>query len=91
VLTQALAKYPTVSEVYLCGGGARNSALLADLAARLTPRTVATTAALGIDPQWVEAAAFAWLARETLQGRPGNLPAVTGASRAAVLGAIYPG
>jgi anhydro-N-acetylmuramic acid kinase len=90
-LTQALEKYPAVSEVYLCGGGARNSALLADLSARLTPRTVATTAALGIDPLWVEAVAFAWLARETLQGRPGNLPAVTGASRATVLGAIYPG
>lgn len=89
-LTQALEKYPSVREVYLCGGGARNGALLADLSARLKPRTVATTAALGIDPQWVEAAAFAWLARETLLGRPGNLPAVTGASRPTVLGAIYP-
>ncbi len=89
-LTRTLERYPTISEVYLCGGGARNSALLADLSARLAPRLVATTAALGIDPQWVEAAAFAWLARETLHGRPGNLPAVTGARRATVLGAIYP-
>jgi anhydro-N-acetylmuramic acid kinase len=89
-LTLALEKYSTIGEVYFCGGGARNQALLDDLSARLKPRTVATTAALGLDPQWVEAAAFAWLARETLHGRPGNLPAVTGASRAAVLGAIYP-
>ncbi|MFP5414630.1 MAG: anhydro-N-acetylmuramic acid kinase [Gammaproteobacteria bacterium] len=89
-LTLALEKYSTIGEVYFCGGGARNQALLDDLSGRLKPRTVATTAALGLDPQWVEAAAFAWLARETLHGRPGNLPAVTGASWAAVLGAIYP-
>lgn len=79
----------TVAEIYLCGGGARNRALLEDLARRLRPRRVATTAALGLDPQWVEAAAFAWLARETLNGRPGNLPSVTGAQRATVLGGIY--
>jgi len=89
-LTLALEKYSAIGEVYFCGGGARNQALLDDLSVRLKPRTVATTAALGLDPQWVEAAAFAWLARETLHGRPGNLPAVTGASRATVLGAIYP-
>ncbi len=89
-LTLALENYSTFTEVYFCGGGARNQALLDDLSVRLKPRTVATTAALGLDPQWVEAAAFAWLARETLHGRSGNLPAVTGASRATVLGAIYP-
>ncbi|MGE3296942.1 MAG: anhydro-N-acetylmuramic acid kinase [Porticoccaceae bacterium] len=89
-LALALERYPTVGEVYFCGGGARNRALLDDLSARLAPRTVATTAILGLDPQRVEATAFAWLARETLCGRPGNLPAVTGARRATVLGAIYP-
>ena len=46
---------------------------------------------LGLDPDWVEAAAFAWLARETLAGRPGNAPAVTGAAGPRVLGGIYPG
>lgn len=89
-LTLALENYSTFTEAYFCGGGARNQALLDDLSVRLKPRTVATTAALGVDPQCVEATAFAWLARETLHGRPGNLPAVTGASRATVLGAIYP-
>lgn len=78
-------------EVYLCGGGAHNDALLECLQRELAPLPVATTAALGLDPDWVEAAAFAWLARQTLLHRPGNLPAVTGAARPAVLGAIYPG
>jgi anhydro-N-acetylmuramic acid kinase len=51
---------------------------------------VLTTAALGIDPDFVEAAGFAWLARQTLIGLPGNLPDVTGACGERVLGAIYP-
>jgi anhydro-N-acetylmuramic acid kinase len=77
-------------EVFVCGGGARNRALLARLAGLLPQIRVATTAALGIEPQHVEALAFAWLAREALKGRPGNLPAVTGATGPRVLGAIYP-
>jgi anhydro-N-acetylmuramic acid kinase len=77
-------------EVYLCGGGAYNAALVERLATRTAPQPLATTAALGWAPEWVEAAAFAWLARECLAGRPGNLPAVTGARGARVLGAIYP-
>ncbi len=81
---------PTAQELYLCGGGAYNAALLNRLRALLPPLVVGTTAALGLAPEWVEAVAFAWLARETLLGRPGNLPAVTGAARATVLGALYP-
>jgi len=50
---------------------------------------VSNTASLGIEPQWVEACAFAWLARQRLDGKPGNLPSVTGASRAAVLGTLH--
>jgi anhydro-N-acetylmuramic acid kinase len=76
--------------VYLCGGGARNKALLARLAALLAPRLVATTEQLGVAPEWVEALAFAWLAQRTLAREPGNLPEVTGASGPRVLGAIYP-
>ena len=60
------------------------------LAALLAPRAVATTAARGVAVEHVEALAFAWLAREALAGRPGNLPAVTGARGLRVLGAIYP-
>jgi len=51
---------------------------------------VSSTAEAGIDPDWLEAMAFAWLARQTLAGETGNLPSVTGAGRAVVLGAIYP-
>ena len=76
-------------EVLVCGGGARNAALLERLGAELGPRSVVTTAAAGVPPEQVEALAFAWLARETLAGRPGNLPAVTGADGRRVLGALY--
>lgn len=75
--------------VLVCGGGARNRALMQALAERMTPVPVEDTSAYGIAPEWVEAAAFAWLARETLAGRPGNLPAVTGASQAVVLGGTW--
>lgn len=81
---------PGAQEVYVCGGGAHNGALMQRLGARLPHLRVATTAALGIDPDWVEALAFAWLARQTLHHAPGNLPAVTGARGERVLGAIHP-
>ena len=77
-------------EVYLCGGGARNNSLRKRLAALLPDRHVALTDELGIAAESVEAAAFAWLAHRTLSGKPGNLPAVTGARGPRVLGAIYP-
>ena len=78
------------NEVLVCGGGAHNPALMAALRRRLEPRAVETTDVVGIDPDWVEASAFAWLARQTLAGLPGNLPSVTGARRPVVLGAIHP-
>ena len=76
-------------EIRICGGGAYNRHLMSRLAVRLAPARVSSTAALGVDPGAVEALAFAWLARERLAGRPGNLPAVTGARAPRVLGAIY--
>ncbi len=76
--------------LYVCGGGAHNLALLQRLADRLPGLHVETTHALGIDPDWVEALAFAWLARQTLHHAPGNLPSVTGARGERVLGAVYP-
>ena len=74
--------------VYACGGGARNAGLLAALARRLAPNRVATTAALGLDPDYVEAIAFGWFARRTLAGVPSNAPSVTGARGPRVLGGI---
>ena len=79
-----------VQELYVCGGGAHNSMLMRRIGARLPTVHVTTTAAVGIDPDWVEALAFAWLARQTLHHAPGNLPSATGARGARVLGAIYP-
>jgi anhydro-N-acetylmuramic acid kinase len=78
-----------VAEVYVCGGGAANRQLMSRLQAMLPVVSVATTAALGMDPQAVEATAFAWLARQRIREEPGNLPAVTGASGPRVLGAVY--
>lgn len=80
---------PTPTSVYICGGGAHNQALMAQLQTGLAGISLQTTQALGLDPDWVEAAAFAWLARETLAGRPGNIPVVTGAASPVVLGVIH--
>lgn len=76
-------------EVYLCGGGSHNSYLKARLETLLKPYGLGTTAELGLDPDWVEACAFAWLAARTLQGLSGNIPPVTGAAGERILGAIY--
>ena len=85
------AAQPETARVLACGGGVHNPRLLERLAARLPRMVVETTAAHGVDPDFVEAMGFAWLARETLAGRPGNLPSVTGARGPRVLGAIHPG
>jgi anhydro-N-acetylmuramic acid kinase len=77
-------------ELFICGGGVHNRALMAGLSAALPQVRVAATDALGLPADWVEAVAFAWLAQRTLRGLPGNLPAVTGAPGPRILGAIYP-
>jgi len=79
-----------VQAVFVCGGGAHNDALMSRLADRLPGRRVTRTNTIGIDADWVEALAFAWLARQTLRREPGNVPGVTGARGPRVLGAIYP-
>ena len=78
------------SEVFVCGGGVHNAELMMQLRAALANSQVNSTAVVGLDPDWVEAAAFAWLAMRNMDGLTGNLPAVTGAQRAAILGAIFP-
>ena len=89
VAAQINALSPEVSAIYVCGGGAFNGTLMTMLAARCNAR-ITTTADLGIAPQWVEAAAFAWLAHRTMFALPSVLPSVTGARIASVAGAIYP-
>ncbi len=81
---------PDTRRVLVCGGGVRNAALMARLAAYLPQAIVESTAMHGLEPDYVEAMGFAWLARETLAGRPGNLPAVTGASGRRILGTVFP-
>lgn len=76
-------------EAYVCGGGAFNDYLMSRLQTHLTDCRLATTQVLGVAPQWVEAMAFAWLAKQTMERKPGNLIAVTGASQAVILGGVY--
>jgi len=85
----SLKQLGNVDRVLLCGGGVHNKFLQQRLSLRLTC-PVETTESYGIKPDWLEAIAFAWLAKQTVEGRPGNAPSVTGASRALILGAVYP-
>lgn len=77
------------AEVYLCGGGAFNRQLRHRLQAHLPQFEISDTSRLGIEPEWVEAAAFAWLAHQTMNRQAGNLPSVTGAQKPVILGAVY--
>jgi len=81
---------PQTRRVLVCGGGAHNTKLLADFRERMPQASIESTEAHGLHPGWIEAAAFAWMARETLAGRATNQPSVTGARVATLLGGIYP-
>lgn len=83
------SRVASCDEVLVCGGGVHNPLLMQALQQRLTCPVV-STAEFGLQPDWVEGAAFAWLARQTLNGQPGNLPGVTGAAGPRILGAIHP-
>ncbi|QLE84556.1 anhydro-N-acetylmuramic acid kinase [Shewanella sp. Scap07] len=78
------------AELFICGGGAFNDELMLRLANLLPNHKILTTKDIGIAPQWVEGIAFAWLAMRHHHGLSGNLPAVTGASREAILGGLFP-
>jgi len=73
----------------VCGGGVHNPFLMNGLTKELPDCMIESTLTQGIDPDWVEAMCFAWLAKQRLDGRPSNLPSVTGARQAVVLGGIY--
>lgn len=96
-IAQALAREAAdVRRVIACGGGVHNPALMDALADALRAEVDATCVlersdAHGLDPDFVEATAFAWLARATLAGQPGNCAEVTGAAGPRVLGAVYAG
>ena len=80
---------PATSKIMACGGGVRNQYLMSRLAENMPGISVSSTEEFGLDPDWVEAAAFAWLAMSTIHQRPGNLPSVTGAAHPVVLGGVF--
>jgi anhydro-N-acetylmuramic acid kinase len=89
-IAEAVTKHaPEASEVLVCGGGVHNPLTMERLTERLRPIDVGSTSSVGFDPDWVEAATFAWLAARTMDGLPGNLPAVSGANHPVILGGIY--
>ena len=89
-ISDAIEQYAAnTQELLVCGGGVHNSALIARLNAMMAPVDIHSTGDFGLDPDWVEAAAFGWLAKRTLLGQPGNLPSVTGARQSEVLGGIF--
>lgn len=89
-ISNAIKNLPVhIHESYVCGGGAQNQYLLQRLALHLGDSRIDTTDALGIHPDWVEAVAFAWMARQTLHQQPSNHPEVTNAEKFTILGAVY--
>ena len=78
------------AEIWVCGGGAYNKHLMSRLAAWCKGSRIKSTDEIGLAPTWVEATAFAWLARQTINRLAGNIPAVTGAKSERILGGIYP-
>lgn len=78
-----------VDEVYVCGGGARNTDLMRRLYQKISPAILDSTAVLGMPPEWVEAAAFAWFADRTIKGIASNAPIVTGSAGPRVLGGVF--
>lgn len=89
-IANALKTYCSdIETCYICGGGAHNPVLMNLLQSLMADVNITTTEALGIAPDWVEATAFAWLAYKTLHQQTANVPSVTGAKKAVILGAIY--
>ncbi len=89
-IIDAIKSSMSSGEILICGGGTHNAYLMSRLRTLTNNQfIVKTTEEYGVHPDWVEAMAFAWLAFQTMQKRSGNLPSVTGAKHAAILGGIY--
>ncbi len=90
-ISESIRHYcPEAEEIYLCGGGAKNINIINNLKKYLPCCRLGLTDELGMDADWIEAIAFAWLAQQALLGKTANLPEATGASHPCILGAIYP-
>lgn len=81
-------KHMTSGNILVCGGGVHNTVLMQAMQNQ-TDCTVLSTKVFGVDPDWIEAMAFAWFAKQTLEQKPGNAPSVTGATRPVILGGVY--
>jgi anhydro-N-acetylmuramic acid kinase len=88
-IAAAVRRYAPGAALYVCGGGARNQRLLNTIGRLVAPNPVSSTAALGLDPDYVEAVAFAWFAERTMAGLTSSAGSVTGARGARILGGIY--
>jgi anhydro-N-acetylmuramic acid kinase len=88
-LADAVRQYAPGAALYVCGGGAHNLTLLNAIALLIAPNRVASTEDLGLDPDYVEAVAFAWFAKRTLEGLTSSAGSVTGAKGARILGGVY--
>ena len=88
-ILDAVRQHIVEGDILVCGGGVHNEFLMSRLTALGERFMISSTHKFGVDPDWVEAIAFAWLAKQTLAGKPGNIPAVTGAKTNSILGAIY--
>jgi anhydro-N-acetylmuramic acid kinase len=88
-LADAVRQYAPGAALYVCGGGAHNLTLLNAIALLIAPNRVAGTETLGLDPDFVEAVAFAWFAKRTLEGLTSSAASVTGAKGARILGGVY--
>lgn len=89
-IADSILSLDNIQQCYICGGGAFNKALMQAITSRLPDISVSGTESLGLHPQWVEGVAFAWLAWAHLHRVPGNVPSVTGAERAVILGSFIP-
>ncbi|WP_028357135.1 anhydro-N-acetylmuramic acid kinase [Brackiella oedipodis] len=79
-----------LQELIVFGGGVQNAALMASLQSALPSVAVQSSARLGIDPQAMEALAFAWLAKAFTERQAVCTPAITGARHATIAGCLYP-
>ena len=88
-ISSAISGLSCPQEIYVCGGGAHNTELMEKLALANPQSSVSTTTRLGIDADWVEAVAFAWMAKQSIEGKKIDSSAFTGASKPTILGGIY--
>ena len=81
-----MSSAPNTKQVIVCGGGVHNSYLMTQISDSLHPIIVKKSDDFGLNPDYMEAVAFAWLAKQKLEGIPANIPSVTGANRNVILG-----